>query len=225
MNGDLKKVSNESAALVSSNVGTGAGGALQLNGEMAKLQIQYNLLTKENNHLLQKQESMKEELRLAKVQSDNEKRLNRELKNEQANFYSRRNQLEELFLNCVEETRKDIERRRAVTLARANNLNSSLHMGTKKHDDSLASAIKNEQFTASDKRKVLELLLSNENVLLFLYEKLFPRAMTTENLLSQAQHLQGTNDHSYTTANMGFHQRAKSSTVRMPKSKPHYSKS
>ena len=39
MNGDLKKVSNESAALVSSNVGTGAGGALQLNGEMAKLQI------------------------------------------------------------------------------------------------------------------------------------------------------------------------------------------
>ena len=128
-------------------------------------------------------------------------------------------------MNCVEETRKDIERRRAVTLARSNNLNSSLHMGTKKHDDSLASAIKNEQFTASDKRKVLELLLSNENVLLFLYEKLFPRAMTTENLLSQAHHLQGTTDHSYTTANMGFHQRAKSSAVRMPKNNAQYSKS
>ena len=77
---------------------------------------------------------------------------------------------------CVDETRKDIERRRAVTFSRHRNLNSSLHKMSSKKDDSLESAIKNEQFTAGDKRKVLELLLSNENVLLFLYEKLFPRA-------------------------------------------------
>ena len=152
---------------------------------MAKLQIQYNLLLKENNLLRTKSDALTEDNRLMKVQLENERKSSRDLKNEKANFYSRRNQLEELFLNCVEETRKDIERRKAVTLARTNNLNSYLHKGSKKHDDSLESAIKNEHFTSSDKRKVLELLLSNENVLLFLYEKLFPRPITTSTLLNQ----------------------------------------
>ena len=130
--------------------------------------------------LRDKQGSLTEDNRLMKVQLEMERKNSRELKTEKTNFYSRRNQLEELFLNCVDETRKDIERRKAVTLARNSNFNSSLHKGTKKHDDSLESAIKNEHFTASDKRKVLELLFSNENVLLFLYEKLFPRAVSNE---------------------------------------------
>ena len=155
--------------------------------EMAKLQIQYNLLLKENNLLRKKQDSLLEDNRLMKVQLENERKTSRDLKNEKTNYYSRRNQLEELFLNCVEETRRDIERRKSVTLARTNNLNSHLHKGSKKHDDSLESAIKNEHFTSSDKRKVLELLLSNENVLLFLYEKLFPRPITTSTLLNQTQ--------------------------------------
>jgi len=159
----------------------------QNSNDMAKLQIQYSLLLKENDLLRNKQEHLIEDNRLLKVQLEKEKLESRDLKTEKTNFYSRRNQLEELFLNCVEETRKDIERRKAVTLARNNNFNSHLHKGSKKHDDSLETAIKNENFTATDKRKVLELLLSNENVLLFLYEKLFPRPITTATLLNQTQ--------------------------------------
>ena len=168
---------------------------------MAKLQIQYNLLLKENNSLREKQEFLIEDTRISKTQLEAERKLNRDLKTEKTNFYSRRNELEELFLKCVDETRKDIERRRAVTFARNSNLNSTLHKTSSKFDDSLESAVKNEQFTASDKRKVLELLLSNENVLLFLYEKLFPRAVTTNTLISQT-HLTGATEHNYT--NLGF---------------------
>ena len=155
--------------------------------ELAKLQIQYNLMLKENNLLRERQEALIEDARLLKVQLESERRHNKDLKTEKANFYSRRNQLEELFLKCVEETRKDIERRRAVTFSRHSNLNSTLHKQKQsKFDDSLETAIKSDQFTATDKRKVLELLLSNENVLLFLYEKLFPRAITTETFMQRA---------------------------------------
>ena len=35
--------------------------------------------------------------------------------------------------------------------------------------------VKTQHFTGTDKKNVIDLLLSNENVLLFIYDKLFPR--------------------------------------------------
>ena len=177
-------------------------------------------MLKENNLLREKQERLIEDSRMLKVQIEQERKQNKDLKTEKANFYSRRNQLEELFLSCVDETRKDIERRRAVTFAKSKNLNSSLHkQHQSKFDDSLETAMKNEQFTASDKRKVLELLLSNENVLLFLYEKLFPRAMTTTTLVNNV-HNSYSNEPNL-SANIGFRPQTASATtmLKMPQTR------
>lgn len=96
---------------------------------------------------------------------------------EQANYYSKRNQLEELFLECVEQVRRDIHRRKATCIGLHGNLNGTSKKKKVLEDEEMV--IKKEHFTATDKRKVLDMLLSNENVLLFIYEKLFPRAFTT----------------------------------------------
>ena len=88
---------------------------------------------------------------------------------ERANYYSKRNQLEELFIECVEEVRRDIHKRKAGTIGLHGDLTGSLTDG-----------FKIQHFTATDKRKIIDLLLANENVLLFLYEKLFPRGLPTE---------------------------------------------
>ena len=66
--------------------------------------------------------------------------------------------MEELFLQCVDEVRRDIVRRRGVTMAR--------NGGKLDPDDHLN--IKTKNFTGTDKKNVIDLLLSNENVLLFI---------------------------------------------------------
>lgn len=58
---------------------------------MAKLQIQYNLLLRENGLLRGRQEGLAEDNRLLKVQLERERQESRDLKTEKVNFYSRRN--------------------------------------------------------------------------------------------------------------------------------------
>ena len=159
--------------------------------DLPNFQAYYKDLFEENARLRTKDEKQKEEIRLLRTQLEVERRSSRELKTEKQKFFSKKSELEELFMACIEEVRKDIARRKSVQLARDNNLNSTLKSKkATKFDDTLESAIKNEQFTAGDKRKVIDLLLSNENVLLFLYEKLFPRRLSAQSLVNQA-HLAG----------------------------------
>jgi len=87
-----------------------------------------------------------------------------------------RNDLEEFFVECVEEVRKDVIRRRTASAGYSVKKNmrkstSSKMIEIPKEDEQEPRL---DQYTATDKKKVIELLISNENVLLFLYEKLFP---------------------------------------------------
>ena len=57
-----------------------------------------------------------EDGRINRLLLNQERKHKRDLVAEQANYYSRRNQLEELFIDCVEEVRKDISRRKATSI-------------------------------------------------------------------------------------------------------------
>jgi len=88
-------------------------------------------------------------------------------------YFSDRNELEDFFLNCIEEVKKDIVKRKTKQDSYPHKkFNRSSSQNFKKSKS--LKGPKYEQFTKTDKKKVIELLISNEQVLLFLYEHLFP---------------------------------------------------
>jgi len=95
---------------------------------------------------------------------ENEKKKIINLNAQKNNAFVQKSDLEGLFLECVEEVRKEVLRRRAKSL---------LHQKFPRKSGS-AQRERKDLFTPSDKRKILELLISNEQVLVHLYEKLFP---------------------------------------------------
>jgi hypothetical protein len=91
-------------------------------------------------------------IREMKREYDREKKNVRMLRAARANSYNQKSELEEFFLKCIHEARKDVLRRR--------------------HRSSPDQGVAGDQ--PPDRRKVIEMLLSSEDVLVFLYEKLFP---------------------------------------------------
>jgi len=95
---------------------------------------------------------------------ENEKKKIINLNAKKNNAFVQKSDLEGLFLECVEEVRKEVLRRRAKSLLQQKFPRKS----------GSAQRERKDLFTPSDKRKILELLISNEQVLVHLYEKLFP---------------------------------------------------
>ncbi|CAD8199185.1 unnamed protein product [Paramecium pentaurelia] len=72
-----------------------------------------------------------------------------------------RSDLEYFFLECVETVRKDIQKKRPLT-------------NFQQYQSYLDSMQDFSQFYKEDKIKILELVVSNEKLLVFIYQKLFP---------------------------------------------------
>lgn len=117
-----------------------------------------------------------------KSQLEAERRNLRQIKSAKTNYLLEKGELEDFFLQCIEEVRKEILTRRmksAQLLSRnaskVMTRSSSARHFPKAAVPESADDIKLEMFTDSDKRKVIELLVSNEQVLLFLHQSLFPQ--------------------------------------------------
>ncbi|OMJ76130.1 hypothetical protein SteCoe_24573 [Stentor coeruleus] len=83
---------------------------------------------------------------------------------QQTSVFFAKSDLENLFLECVEEVRKEVNKRKIQTVAQQKFF-KKCNVVHKEIRDVL---------TPGDKRKILEMLISNEQVLILLYEKLFP---------------------------------------------------
>lgn len=90
-----------------------------------------------------------------------------------ARTHNRKGEFEELFLKCVVEAKAEASRRRQKT---AINMRKSKRSPTKEEieDIRLATAPSLQDLTAADKRKIMERMLSTDEVFTALYDKTFP---------------------------------------------------
>ena len=118
-----------------------------------------------------------ESIRHLKSLVDVEKKKVKQITAQHSSNFFVKSDLENLFLECVEEVRKEISRRKAKSLV---DQKYSKRSNTVQPDERMV-------MTPSDKRKILELLISNEQVLILLYERLFPHRASQYNNLSRPE--------------------------------------
>ncbi len=141
---------------------------------------------------LQEQRYMESLAQLKRVIDKLEKE-NRALKRRLVTADMRQNDLERAFVGCVEETKKQVLRRRFRQSPAKDGCSADAE-----HDLSQVevmcklSAVKErrisyENFTAADKKSVLELFLSNEDVIQRVYELMFPQRVSECDRLRESE--------------------------------------
>lgn len=141
-------------------------------------------MQEENKLLKAKLDKLNSDYRHLQVMYQREKAVVNELKQDRTNYSQGRSEMERLFVQCVEEVQKEAAKRResSQNLSGLSQTKSSKALTTSK--PSLGTGLENlarktpqprkRDLQPKDKRRVIELLLENDNVLFFLYEKLFP---------------------------------------------------
>lgn len=88
-----------------------------------------------------------------------------------ANYFLEKGELEDFFLDCIEEVKKDIKRRKSQQILHSKYLSSSQKSLNKPSTDEVSL----KEFTVTDKRKVIELIVTREEVIKMLQELIFPK--------------------------------------------------
>jgi hypothetical protein len=113
-----------------------------------------------------------------KQQLETEQRLAAKMRAVSDRQFGEPSELEAFFLHCIDKVKSEMAERRKNT--QENNRRLSAPSRVKKGEPapppvvSVPTSVSIDDFTAADRRKVVELLLSSEQVLQFLYDKLFP---------------------------------------------------
>ncbi|CAG9318403.1 unnamed protein product [Blepharisma stoltei] len=133
-------------------------------GFLTTLALSYNIENKEfigkiEDYLRSQEISFLRTLDHQRKIISNLKKQLREFTSEKAKGFLERSDLEDLFLDCVEEVRKEVVRRK------------SRENSEKRNRQTLQS---NVHLTAIDKRLILEKFIANEQVIAVLYDTLFP---------------------------------------------------
>ena len=115
---------------------------------------------------------------------DREKKVGKRVVADRINMSTERNELESLFIECIEEVRKEIMKRRLkneiYNRKKFQKLDKSSEEA-KEFEESLLrlaqlakNRVKVSDFTTKDKQHILDLFVNNERTLLKIYEALFP---------------------------------------------------
>ena len=148
----------------------------------------------EVTHLTAKLETLKAELRLVRSQRDADRRSLSSLRASSVHTVQSKGDLEEFFLDCVEDVKTTIDRRRRRAKERAaqggapgagggngsNNSRGEMGGGAAEEErvrrakEMLARPVELHDFLQEDRRAVIEALLAKDEVLSYLYDAVFP---------------------------------------------------